>query len=92
MYYVYIILVTLLMREFSLGIHEKNTKETKFFPIYPNDVFYRYFCIFVSLQAETVNYWWNFIGRTLAMSIMIFYPLHQTFGQLSVGSFSIRSN
>ena len=79
----------IITREFSKSYEQKNIKEMK-------RLYYRYvpmlyslaayFSIFISMQSETVIEIFTdakFRDAGLVLMVMAFYPIHQTYGQLS---------
>jgi len=87
----------IIMREFSKYYEEKNFDELKrLYSRYVPMLFSiaAYFGIFISFQSKNVLAIFTnekFSDAYLVVSIMAFYPLHQTFGQLS-GSLLYASN
>ncbi|GAB4407491.1 MAG: lipopolysaccharide biosynthesis protein [Anaerolineae bacterium] len=79
----------LLLREFSTAFERQDLNQMRY-------LFQRYipllyvvaafFAVFVAVQAEKVSLIFGgseFRGASLAIGIMAFYPIHQTYGQLS---------
>lgn len=79
----------LLMREFSIAYGKQDLSEMarlfrRYIPLLYSVA--AYFCCFIAVQAGKVIYIFGgdkFKGGTAALAIMAFYPIHQTYGQLS---------
>jgi len=79
----------LLMREFSIAYGKLDLVEMarlfrRYIPLLYSVA--AYFCCFIAVQAGKVIYIFGgdkFRGGTAALAIMAFYPIHQTYGQLS---------
>ncbi len=79
----------LITREFSIAFGKKDLNEMarlfrRYIPLLYSIA--AYFSCFVALQAEKVIYIFggsNYKGAAMAVTIMAFYPIHQTYGQLS---------
>ncbi len=78
----------LIMREFSIAFGKKDIKEmARLFRRYIPMLYAiaAYFACFIAMQADTVTYLLGgkkFHQAALAVAIMAFYPIHQTYGQL----------
>lgn len=79
----------LLMREFSISFEQGDLEKMRY-------QFCRYIplfftittitSVFLSVQASNVTYLFGgkeFVGASLTITLMTFYPIHQTYGQLS---------
>jgi O-antigen/teichoic acid export membrane protein len=79
----------LIMREFAIAFNKKNIHEmARLFRRYIPMLYAisAYFACFIAVQASKVTYIMGgekFNQATLAVMIMAFYPIHQTYGQLS---------
>ncbi|NJN98365.1 MAG: hypothetical protein HC875_31885 [Anaerolineales bacterium] len=79
----------LLMREFSIAYEQRDLSQMRalfqrYIPLLY--VVAAFFAVFVAVQAEKVSLIFGgneFRGAAIAISIMAFYPIHQTYGQLS---------
>jgi O-antigen/teichoic acid export membrane protein len=82
----------LLMREFSIASHNKdNARMTYLFRRYIPLLYSiaAYFSCFVAINANKIVHiiGGNFDGAIKAVTVMAFYPIHQTYGQLSSSIF-----
>lgn len=79
----------LIMREFSVAFGKKDLREmARLFRRYIPMLYAiaAYFACFIALQADNVIYLTggnSYKGAVAAVTIMAFYPIHQTYGQLS---------
>ena len=79
----------LLTREFSVTFAEKDFKRMAYlFRRYIPSLFFiaAFFSCFISVNAEAIIYFIagpEYAGALVALSLMAFYPIHQTYGQLS---------
>lgn len=79
----------LIMREFSIAFVKQDLNQMahlfrRYVPIFYGIA--AFFSCFVAMQAENVAYIFGgakFQDASLAIAIMAFYPIHQTYGQLS---------
>lgn len=79
----------LLMREFSIAFGNKDLTQMsvlfrRYIPLLYSIA--AYFSCFIALQADKVIYIFGgnkYKGAIMAVTIMAFYPIHQTYGQLS---------
>lgn len=79
----------LMLREMSLSYKDRKKEELKrlfkrFIPIFYFII--AYFSVFISLNAETVNYiigGSDYKNASIVISILVLYPIHQTYGQLA---------
>lgn len=82
----------LLMREFSIASHNKDSDRMKYLFRRYVPLLYSiaaYFSCFVAINADKIVQiiGGNFEGAIKAVTIMAFYPIHQTYGQLSSSIF-----
>jgi O-antigen/teichoic acid export membrane protein len=79
----------LLTREYAIAFGKNDLEQMSYLFRRYTPVFYSlaaYFACFVAVQADSVIYLTggkNFSGAYPAVAIMAFYPIHQTYGQLS---------
>jgi O-antigen/teichoic acid export membrane protein len=79
----------LITREFSIAFSEKNLEEMKrLFRRYIPLLFSiaSFLSCFISVNASEVAYFFGgsqFVSASIPIAIMAFYPIHQTYGQLS---------
>ena len=79
----------LITREFSIAYAKQDISQMAFLFRRYIPLFYgvaAFFSCFIAMQAENVAYIFGgakFQDATLAIAIMAFYPIHQTYGQLS---------
>jgi O-antigen/teichoic acid export membrane protein len=79
----------LLTREFAIAFEKQDLAQMahlfrRYIPLFYGVA--AYFACFLAVQADKVIYLMggkNFQGAYLAVTIMLFYPIHQTYGQLS---------
>jgi O-antigen/teichoic acid export membrane protein len=82
-------IVSLIMREFSIAYTNKDLMQMAFLFRRYIPLFYgivAYFSCFIAMQAESVAYIFGgagFHGAAMAIAIMAFYQIHQTYGMLS---------
>jgi len=80
---------SLITREFAIAFGEKDLREmARLFRRYIPTLYAiaAYFACFIAVQADKVTFIMgggNFQQAALAVTIMAFYPIHQTYGQLS---------
>lgn len=80
---------SLIVREFSVAYSKKDLKQMAYLFRRYIPLFYgiaAFFSCFIAMQAESVVYIFGgakFHGATLAIAIMAFYQIHQTYGMLS---------
>jgi len=83
----------LITREFSIAFGEKNIREmARLFRRYIPMLYTiaAFFACFIAVEADKVTFIMGgakFQQATLAVAIMAFYPIHQTYGQLSASVF-----
>jgi len=86
-------LVPLITREFSVAFGRKDLAQMAFLFRRYIPLLYSiaaYFSCFIALQADKVIYitgGQRYAGAAMAVTIMAFYPIHQTYGQLSASVF-----
>lgn len=83
----------LITREFSIAYAKQDLKQMAYLFRRYIPLFYgitAFFSCFIAMQAENVAYIFGgtkFLDASLAIAIMAFYPIHQTYGQLSASVF-----
>ncbi|MBZ0167193.1 MAG: polysaccharide biosynthesis protein, partial [Candidatus Omnitrophica bacterium] len=79
----------LLMREFSISFERGDAEKMRYQFCRYIPLFYTVTAItsvFLSVQADNISYLFGgkeFAGANLTIALMTFYPIHQTYGQLS---------
>ena len=82
-------IVSLIMREFSIAYTNKDLTQMaylfrRYIPLFYGIV--AYFSCFIAMQSESVAYMFGgaeFHGAALAIAVMAFYQIHQTYGMMS---------